>query len=186
MSDEPTDSLSYVARAVERIGRDASGARADLEKALELDPTSAVARANLAHVLSERLNEKQAALECLDRWIETYPKDALAWGSRAVLRARDGKGEEAVSDVDEALRWSRAPFTRYQTACALALVSKEEPSRAERARKLIAQALEEEPQLALDMRHDADLVSLRGDMRFTRLIGAALVLVEDAKVEHGQ
>jgi tetratricopeptide (TPR) repeat protein len=176
LEETPSDSLSYVARALERLGRDAAGARADLEAALEQDPACAVARANLAHVLSERLKETEAALGCLDQWIKSYPKDALAWGSRAVLHAREGR----------TLRWSQAPFTRYQAACAIALVARGDATRLERARKLIAQALDEEPALALDMRHDPDLAALRSDMRFARLIGAALVLVEESKVEYGK
>lgn len=186
MEETPSDSLSYVARALERLGRDAAGARADLEAALEQDPDCAVARANLAHVLSERLKESEAALDCLDQWIKTYPKDALAWGSRAVLHGRAGRTDEALRDAEEALRWSQAPFTRYQAACAIALVARGEATRLERTRTLIAQALDEEPALALDMRHDPDLAALRSDMRFARLIGAALVLVEESKVEHGK
>jgi len=177
---EPTDDQSWVARGLARIATDVPGAELDFRAALEANPASLPALANLAHVLSERLRRPDEALECLDRWIEQYPQDAVGWGSRGVLRARQKDAAGALRDADAALARSIVPFVRYQTACIHALLSRERTESLDTARRLIAQALHDQPRLFADMRGDPDLANLREDHVFEQLLRAAQTLVESA------
>ncbi len=100
---------------------DAQGALADFEAAINLDPQLRNAYENAAHVLSERLDQPQAAIDRLSEVLQIDPEYALAWSSRAVLLARQGEFSAAEKDVEHALRIDRSAMICYQCASALAL-----------------------------------------------------------------
>lgn len=181
---EPTDDQSWVARGLARLASDPAGAEQDFRAALEMNPASLPALGNLAHVLSERLMRADEAAEYLGRWIEQYPDDAVARGSRGVLLARRGKFAEATADADAALLRSTVPFVLYQTGCIHALAVRAAEASAEdskiKARKLLARALRDQPGLCDEMRGDADLATLRDDPAFQRMLDAARTLVDAA------
>jgi TolB-like protein len=78
----PQEADGYVSRAVLRmnVGWDWSGAEADLEKALALDPTSEKVQGNYATLL-QRLGRLPEAIEVGRRATEIDPLSAIAWSN---------------------------------------------------------------------------------------------------------
>src|SRR5438132_10335663 len=70
---EPTDEASWIARGLARQPRDAKGALADFNQALEINPRSVDALENKANVLSECLGRGNEAIKVLDRAVELHP-----------------------------------------------------------------------------------------------------------------
>ncbi len=176
---EPSDELSWIARGVARLHDDPEGALADFRAALKLTPCSQSALQNVAHVLSERLGETDEAIQAMDKILSLAPNDPAALASRGVLLARAGHLERAHTDADTALKASDEPLLIYQVACIFALTSSQQTDDADRAVQLIAKALSKDPTLANIAVRDTDLASLREDMSFRRLIGAAQALQKE-------
>ncbi len=191
----PTDALGWNARGQAKLKQkpaDAAGALADFDMAIQLDPNLRNAYENAAHVLSERLNQPQAAIQRLGQVLEICPDYALAWSSRSVLLARQGQFEAASADIQAALRLDRSPMICYQCASALALIEAgtPEPQGASpgslsdsgtTSLQLLKETLRKEPSLSQFMRQDADLRALLNNPEFRSLITAAARLQDLTK-----
>lgn len=173
---EPADEKSWIARGVARIHQDAAAAAlADFEHALRLNPRSRAALQNVAHVLAERLNRTQDAVEILERTAGYYPDSAAVVAARGVLRARLGDRRAAHVDAEEALRLDSQPATLYQVAGIYALTAKQEPEDRREAFRLLTSALRKGYGFEL-LDQDHDLDPLRESEEFRRLVQAARAL----------
>lgn len=114
----------FVVRGWCRIRTDPKAARADFERALELNPRSLLALQNLAHVLGDQLRDNEAALAVATKEVELYPEFGPAVANRAVFLARLGRRAEALDEIARARRLSADdPEVTYQAACVFALTS---------------------------------------------------------------
>lgn len=185
----PVDALGWNARGQARLRQkpaDAVGALADFEAAINLDPQLRNAYENAAHVLSERLDQPQAAIDRLSSVLQIDPEYALAWSSRAVLLARKGDYSAAKSDIEHALRIDRSAMICYQCASALALHEAamprpgddgaNQPKQSDQpltSLQLLKETLRKEPSLSRFMRKDQDLRALLNNPQFQELMNAA-------------
>jgi serine/threonine protein kinase/tetratricopeptide (TPR) repeat protein len=170
LAQEPTDYLSFVARAEGRLPADPSAALADVERALKLNRLSAEALQLKAHLLSERLNDPEGSLAALNQAIEVYPDHVTVRVGRGVLLARMGKRAEAHRDAEEALLRDTSGITLYMAGCVYALTSKDQAADRLRAVELIAAAL----RAGFGREHlptDPDLDPIRKSTEFQRLVG---------------
>ena len=185
----PTDAAAWNARGQARLRNkpvDSAGALADFEMAIKLDSQLRNAYENAAHVLSERLDQPQAAIDRLSEVLQIDPEYALAWSSRAVLHARQGNFSAALDDVEHALRLDRSPMICYQCASALALREAAEHAGGQNAPaqdtqasqsltslQLLKETLRKDATLSRFMRKDQDLRALLNNPQFQELMSAA-------------
>lgn len=185
----PTDAAGWNARGQARLRNkpvDAANALADFEMAIKLDPNLRNAYENAAHVLSERLDQPQAAIDRLSDVLQIDPEYALAWSSRAVLHARQGNFSAATDDVEHALRLDRSPMICYQCASALALreaaeqvggkdspVDDAQVDHSLTSMQLLKETLRKDATLSRFMRKDQDLKALLNNPQFQELMNAA-------------
>ncbi|MHB0959729.1 MAG: protein kinase domain-containing protein [Pirellulaceae bacterium] len=174
----PSDELSWVALGVARLNEQPHEALADFRQALLLNPRSASAQQNVAHVLSERLNDRPGAIEALDQLLTFDPRNASALAGRGVLLAREGSHEAALRDARAALQADKDPLITYQVGCIHALVSADHQEQQQRALELIAKALASDPRLVDIASQDPDLSLLRQDERIRAILSAARSLRE--------
>ena len=171
----PADEKSWVARGFYLLNRDPKAALADFEQALLVNPRSADALQNKAHVLAEKLGRNQDALAVLNRALEFYPDSVQARSGRGVLYARLGQREPALRDAEETLRRDSSPPRLYQVACIYALTSKDQPDDRLQAFKLLSSSLRQGYGFNF-LDSDDDLNPLRATPEFHRLVEAALAL----------
>ena len=166
----PDDPLPLVARGFARLGRDQTGATADFNRALKLDPRNPRAHLGQAHLV--RSEAPLAALEHVEKSLEIEPDFGDALQLRALIRARlhDPRAE---ADVERFLRVT-TPQRLYNAACALALLA-----RGNNDGRLTARALDY-LERALDAgltaetpSRDPDLEAIRELPRFENLIATA-------------
>jgi Tfp pilus assembly protein PilF len=169
---EPSDEEGWVTRGVARLAGDPRGSLADFDRALGLNPRSAAALQNKAHVLAERLGRTDEAVRALDRAVELYPDFVPSRVGRAVLLARLGRREQAHADARAALDRDATPPTLYQAANVYALTARRVPGDRLQALPLLARALQ--GGFGLDViDSDTDMDPLRDDPDFRRLVKAA-------------
>lgn len=168
------DKIGLVSRGIARLQmrRDAPGALADFDAALNLDPEYRAALENKAHVLSEQLDRPQEAIEVLNRAVTLYPSYVAAVAGRGVLLARQGDRNKALADAEKALQLERSPMTLYQVAGIYALTSRQEPQDRQSALELLRSALEQGYGYDL-LERDHDLDPLRELESFQQLAQAA-------------
>ncbi len=118
------DEKSWIARGIHQLNHNPKAALADFEQALRLNPRSADALQNKAHVLAEKLRRNEESLRTLNRLVELYPDSVKARNGRGVVLARLGQREAAIRDAEETLRRDASPPRFYQVACIYALTSK--------------------------------------------------------------
>jgi serine/threonine protein kinase/tetratricopeptide (TPR) repeat protein len=175
MKRPPTDEKSWLARGFYLIGRDPKAALADFDEALRINPSSAEALQNKAHVLAEKLGRNQESLQVLNKLLNWYPDSVKARGGRGVLHARLGQRELAIRDAEETLQRDASPPRLYQVACIYALTSSEQPEDRWRAFQLLSSALTRGYGFNL-LETDTDLNPIRSAPEFRRLVDAARTL----------
>ena len=178
----PEDELSWVARGVARLDDQPHEALADFRQALELNPRSAPAWQNVAHVLSERLNDTPEAIRALDQLVVLEPRNARAVAARGVLLARQGNREAALRDAHTAMQADADPLVTYQAGCIHALVSTGHEDDRRQAVDLMAQALATDPGLVELASQDQDLAPLRDDETVRAILSAARALRSGAEI----
>lgn len=182
---EPTDAKSWEARGFARMRNDAKGALADLDRALERDPSSLKALQNKAYILSELLGRTDDALAVLDLLVDEHPDYTHGRVSRGVLLARLGRRDQAHRDVRTVLGAAQdregLPLTLYQAACTYALTSRQEAADKTTALRFLSEAVKQgllslavqgNPGIAL-LEKDPDLNPLRDEPEFRRVLEAA-------------
>lgn len=172
---EPADELGWSARGFARMTDDPEGALRDFQKALQINPRSAAALLNSAHLLSERLQRPGEALKHLDRMVLLYPDYVAARAGRGTLLARTGQRKAAIEDAKEILRRSSEPAQLFRVACIFALTSPAVPADQGEALRLLKLSLRQGHGFdQLDT--NPDLSPLRGHPEFRRLAEAGKVL----------
>ncbi len=157
----------YVVRGWTRIESDPKGARADFEKAIQLNPRSLVAHQNLAHVLAEKLRDNTAALGVATKTAELYPEYAPARAGRAVVLARLGRRDEAYREIAEARQLAPDnPDITYRAASVFALTSASDADARSRALTFLGKAVDQGYRDARELATDADLKAVRGTTAF--------------------
>jgi tetratricopeptide (TPR) repeat protein len=173
-TSKPADVLSWIAFGVDQLPTDASAAESAFREALKLDPSSLAALQNLAHVLAERKNQPQEALDVLTTALAQSPHDPLLLGSRAVLAARIGDQKCARRDADQALAVApTSAMARYQAACVLTLLAPEDSASRAQALDLLEKTVALEPNLGTLFVADTDLRPLRSEKRFVDIVALA-------------
>ena len=170
---EPRDEADYLARGSSKLAKDPTGALADFAKAAELNPRYLAAWQNQAHVLSERLDQPEQALDRLDKAVELHAGYAPAVAGRAVVQARLGQRDEARKGADAALALSDDPVVRYQAACVYSLTSKAAPDDANTALGHLRAALRDGYANFANIAADPDLADLRSTAEFDAVVAAA-------------
>jgi eukaryotic-like serine/threonine-protein kinase len=171
---EPADEISWVTRGLQRVKSDPKAALADFRKAEELNPRSFFALQNQAHVLSEYLKQDREALAVLDRLITLFPQSQQARAGRAVLLARAGRVDEALTEVETCLKDNPLPMTRYQLAGVFALTL-DRSGHADVALHLLYEALADGAGW-VELPADPDLRPLHGNKQFQQLLAAAIAI----------
>lgn len=180
MRRPPQDEKSWIARGIHQLHRDPKAALADFEEALRINPRSADALQNKAHVLAEKLGRNKDSLQSLDRLVELYPDSVKARNGRGVVLARLGQREAAIRDAEETLRRDASPPRLYQVACIYALTSAQQPDDRLQAFQLLSSALRKGYGTQyLDI--DTDLDPIRNHSEFRRLTDAAHALALPTK-----
>jgi serine/threonine protein kinase/Flp pilus assembly protein TadD len=158
----------YGVAVTQRLPRQAADAFAE---ALELDPEDAYALYGQGAVLVLR-GEPGAGLSRFDQAIEARPDFLEARRFRAVVLARQGKGEAALRDVNFCLKKDAAGgMTLYAAACVTALLSRGDEAMARQALDFLRLAFARN--YGRDKAGaDDDLTSLRGVADFRELLGS--------------
>jgi tetratricopeptide (TPR) repeat protein len=172
LAQEPRDPLGFIARGLaRREERDWSGALADFASAEKLFPSSLPALENQAQILGEELHKPAEALAVLNRAVKAVPEAPLLYTSRAVYHARLGHRDQALHDVETALKLGPlpSPLTLYHVGCVYALSSKAVPSDVNQAIVYLTSALERGFGKQY-LQTDTDLDGLRQHEEFRRLV----------------
>lgn len=173
----PTDEVSWIARGVAQLPQFPAKAVADFQQALLMNPRSADALQNIAHVWSEILQHPDDAIERLDTLIEFYPQRTQAITGRGVLHARLGHTEEALLDVQLATKLPCSPLETYQLGCVYALLSEADANLEGLAIEMLKAALRQDLALARLMSTDPDLASIQDNIEFQELLKSADTLL---------
>ncbi|WP_162667770.1 protein kinase domain-containing protein [Gemmata massiliana] len=175
-----TTEMDFLVRGTVRVFENPTGSLADFRSAEELNPRSLVALQNQAHVLADRLKEKdpRGALKVATRVVEFYPEFALGRSGRAVLLARLKDRDGAHKEIEQALLLSDDAEVSYQAACVYSLTSATNPEDKAKALEFLRQAVRDGysnlPGLALD----PDLEPVRKSKEFEGISYAANRLVK--------
>lgn len=175
LAHTPCDETGWTARGVLRAATDPQAALADLDQALQLNPTYLPALESKAHVLSEQLHDVEGALAVLDAALKRHPRHSLTLAASGVLLARKGDTGFAKLRAELALAEDASPSNLYQVAGIFSLLSSTDDDHRERAFSLLTSALRAGFGTEL-IEHDHDLDPLRKDDRFARLLTAIATL----------
>ncbi len=181
MRRTPRDELSWIARGVARLTNEPTKALADFRHALELNPQSPSALQNIAHVLAQRLNDQDGAIDALNQLIAAEPANAAALAGRGVLLARQEKRDASLRDARAALATTNNPLIIYQVGCIYAINAETHPPHGHRAVQLVAQALQRDPSLVDIATQDTDLAAIRDDATLGTVLDAAQTLRQAGK-----
>ena len=176
---EPTDAASWIARGYRRRETDPTEAIRDLDAALRLDPHSAGAMSNKAHVLGVVLKRPAEAVAVLDTLLKRYPDFTSERVNRALYLARIGEAKRATSDVAVVLAEEPTPEHLFLMAGVYALLSKTDLTGATRQRALeyLAKAFRAGYSNFDLVDRSADFVPLRNDPDYKEM-------VQHAKTRH--
>lgn len=171
MTLTPTDELDWIARGIAKLPDSPESALTDFQRALQLNPASISALRNCIHVLADQLHRENEAMVMIDRLLQILPSDPAALAGKAVLLARQGKREAAVTGVQTLLQTSTEPRFLFQAACALSLTSSQHTTDSAKALTLLLRAITADPGLAFRAQTDPDLANLRATDEFKALLG---------------
>ncbi|HRF00927.1 MAG TPA: protein kinase [Pirellulaceae bacterium] len=161
----PVDGEGWILRGLARLSTSNDLAIADFREAARWPASRAVALQNIAHVQSERLGDRDGAIETLGELLASHPDFLPALTGRAVLKARRGDRDGALVDVAAAGRRVLTPQLHYQLACVHALLSRDDPSQRDAAFDHLGRALAPAYGARL-LASDADLAPLADSPRF--------------------
>jgi tetratricopeptide (TPR) repeat protein len=138
---QPTDPEGWIMRGVARLSESPAAALEDFRQASRWPSMAAVARNNMAHVLSEKMGQPAQAIAVLSELLDSEPNFIPALTGRAVLHARQGELEKARLDIEKCMSLPMTPQVHYQIGCAYSLMSVQDKKFADEALKHLAVAL---------------------------------------------
>ena len=170
----------YLVRGTVRINTDPAGALADFRSATELNPRSLVALQNQAHVLADKMKDKDlaGALAAATRVVELYPEFAIGRSGRAVVLARLGRREDAHKEMEQAQLLSDDAEVTFQAACVYSLTSKTNPGDKAKALEFLRQAIRDGYSNLNGLGTDPDLDPIRKSQEFQGIRTAADSLIK--------
>ena len=178
---KPRDALGWVARGLAVMREDPKQALEDFDQAIVLDPRCYPARNNAAYLLSEKLNDIEAAIDHIDELVKTNPRDATALSGRSVLLARADQLTNAERDATKVLELETAtPRDFLRSASALSIASESYAKMKPAAIAFVARALMLEPSLSDLVRSDPDLAAISKTQEFKDLCDAAELMEKTA------
>jgi tetratricopeptide (TPR) repeat protein len=171
----PASEADYVARGHARLkDKDWKGALDDFVAAAVYNPRSMTALQNQIHVLGDKLNRIEDALDAATRLTEVYPDYAAGRMAKAVFLARLNRRDEAVAEADRALKSAKKESKIvYRGACVYALNSVNHPEDQARALQLLEQAIKEGYREWNVIKADNDLAPIHNTKRFREIMDAA-------------
>jgi eukaryotic-like serine/threonine-protein kinase len=175
LSTRPTTADGWTVRAEAQLVTDPTGALADFDKALALEPEFLLALRGKASCLSEGLNRPADAAAVLDRVVRHPGATVEDRAALAVLLARLGRGNDARTRAKECLGPDTRPVPLYQAASALALTAKTPEDRGEVV-AILRRVLKGDAGWAKHMTTDPDLKAVHADPAFRALVAAGKVI----------
>jgi serine/threonine protein kinase/tetratricopeptide (TPR) repeat protein len=172
LKTEPADPLSWVSRGMAKLDSDPLGALADFASAEALYPRCYEALHNQAYVNAAKLKKPEDAVAALDRLLKYYPDDSRALGYRAILLARLGRIDEAVTAAQSSLNPGATGEQLYRAACAFALISAKDSKYRNESLRLLSQALAR-GWGHLQLAGDSDLAPLKALPEFKQFVAFA-------------
>ncbi len=144
-------------------------ALADFDRILERRPQSAQAHYGRAYVLGEMPDRGHEAIDAARRALAADENHLNARCALAVLLARAGEYESAITTTDDLLRRNRRGQACYTAACVYALAARQNTEHAHQAFHWLEKSLEQKfPSDSL--RSDKDLDPIRSDARFADIV----------------
>lgn len=189
---KPLDVHDWVSRGSLQMTSSPTAALRDFDQALAIRPGQPEALNNAAYVCSEKLDQPVKALEYLDQLVGRRPI-ASSFASRGILYARLSEIGEALSDAKSALERHPSAREKLQLAGIYALAGQQlirirdeaidlSPDEARAlAFHWLRLAFRQDPALAYTAKSDSDLLWIRDDKRFQRLVDSALSLEQPAR-----
>jgi eukaryotic-like serine/threonine-protein kinase len=174
----PSDTDGWCVRGEAKLAAeppDASGALADFEEALRLEPRFVAALRGKASCLSEHLRRPDDAIEVIRAVLET-DRGGTEEAGLAVLLVRLGKVDEGLAMAGKVLRRATEPLAIYQAASALALRAST-PVERRRVIRELRRVLRLDPSWVKAMKTDDDLTRIRMEPEFTMMLQAATTLI---------
>ncbi len=170
---EPVDALDFVTRALYRDDEhDHQGALDDYDRALAREPHDHLALKNKAALLSQAFVRDEESARVLDHLLSEFPDDYQSRITRAVLYARLGRHDAALTDAAVTLAQPSHPVSDFRAAGVFALCSPAHPEHVDQALRLLDRALQ--AGFGLDLvDDDSDLDPIRTDPRFGRIVAQA-------------
>jgi serine/threonine protein kinase/tetratricopeptide (TPR) repeat protein len=177
---EPKRSTDWTTRALNRLPQDVNGAWDDLCRAQELDPLQPMVWQNKAYVASEFRKDEQLAVRQLDELLRLSSCDIEALSGRAVLNARLENDEQAIADIEKALRLKtgRGGPTHYHACCVFSILSERNADLVQRAHTHLAKSLQFGYGLDI-VENDLDLNSIRNTPSFREIVRVAKLANHD-------
>lgn len=180
LSIEPKRSIDWMTRALNRLPLDVNGAWDDLCRAHELDPFQPMIWQNKAYVASEYRKDDELAIRQLDELLRLSSCDVEALSGRAVLHARLENDEQAIADIEKALRLKtgRGGPTHYHACCVFSILSQRNTDLTQRAHAHLAKSLQFGYGLDI-VDEDLDLKSIRHTQPFKEIVRVAKLANND-------
>ncbi len=186
-ASQPQDPESWITRGLARLPESAEDALADFREASQWSATQTLARQHMAHVLSERLDRPQEAVDVLSDLLAQQPTFADALATRATLHARLGHETKAIADVSRCLQYDPTAQVYYEVASVYSLLSEQNDGHqrdlyAERAMHYLSLALR--PAYGSDLiATDEDLMAIRPSASFRRIVGGVMTINRHTRTE---
>lgn len=177
---EPKRSIDWMTRALNRLPQDVNGAWDDLCRAHELDPLQPMVWQNKAFVASEYRKDEELAIRQLDELLRLSSCDIEALSGRAVLHARLENDEQAIADIEKALRLKtgRGGPTHYHACCVFSILSQRNVDLVQRAHAHLAKSLQFGYGLDI-VENDLDLKPIRHTQPFREIVRVAKLANHD-------
>lgn len=174
----PKSPEDFSVRAHRVLKKDPAKALEYFKKAIELNPYFLSAWHNKAHVLSEKLDEWDLAIESLKQAIAIAPGFAHSRASLAVLYARTGKRDEAHREIQTALALSGDPEIVYQASSVYAVTSVKTPADRAKSLEYFRQCFREGFRKFSDVADDQDMKAMLEADDFKAVFEAAQKLIK--------
>lgn len=175
---EPKTAEDYSVRASSIRIKEPAKALEMYKKALELNPFFLAAWHNKAYVLSELLDEPDLAIEAYKRAMEIAPSFAHSRAGLAVLYAREGKRDDAHSEIQKALAISGDPDIYYMASSVYALTSQADAGDRAKSLDYFRRCFREGYRNFSIIQADRDMKKVLDDKDFKAVFDAARQLIK--------